>query len=228
MAIYGAGAMGTVLGAFISAQGKQIDLITRNKAHVEAMKSGGAQVIGNANFTAAVSALTLDEMSGKYDIIFLMTKQRDNEKILSYLLNFLADDGVVCTTQNGLPEPSVSYVVGENRCMGCAVSWGATLRGAGVAELTSERRKMTFSLGTHGKRNPKTDEVKALLQCAGKVKEEENFYGARWAKLAINCAFSPLSAITGMTFGEVASDRVSKQLALKLLNEAFFVAEKCG
>ncbi|MDE6598412.1 MAG: 2-dehydropantoate 2-reductase [Clostridia bacterium] len=227
-AIYGAGAMGTVLGAFISAQGKQIDLITRNKEHVEALKSDGAQIIGKANFVAAVSALTPDEMQDKYDIIFLMTKQRDNHKILSFLTDYLADDGVVCTLQNGLPEPSVSSVVGESRCMGCAVSWGATLRGAGVSELTSERKKMTFSLGTPGERNPKTDEVKALLECAGKVKEEENFYGARWAKLAINCAFSPLSAITGMTFGEVASKSPANKIALKLLNEAFDVAEKCG
>ena len=38
VAIYGAGAMGTILGAYIAASGKQIDLITRNKEHVEAMK----------------------------------------------------------------------------------------------------------------------------------------------------------------------------------------------
>lgn len=227
-AIYGAGAMGTVLGAFVSAQGRQIDLITRNKAHVAAMNRDGARITGNAKFVTAVSALTPDEMSGKYDIIFLMTKQRGNNKTLPFLLNYLAEDGVVCTLQNGLPEPFVSSVVGEKRCMGCAVSWGATLRGAGVSELTSERKKMTFSLGSHGGRNGKTDEVKALLECAGRVTVEENFYGARWAKLAVNCAFSPLSAVTGMTFGEVASKSPAKEIALRLLNEAFDVAEKCG
>ena len=74
VAIYGAGAMGTILGAYIAASGRQIDLITRNVKHVEAMKEHGAHVLGNANFTVRVNALTPDEMTGVYDIIFLMTK----------------------------------------------------------------------------------------------------------------------------------------------------------
>ena len=34
-AIYGAGSLGTVLGAYITKNGGQIDLINRNRAHVE-------------------------------------------------------------------------------------------------------------------------------------------------------------------------------------------------
>ena len=60
VAIYGAGAMGTILGAYIAASGKQIDLITRNTGHVEAIKEHGARVLGNANFTVRVNALTPD------------------------------------------------------------------------------------------------------------------------------------------------------------------------
>ena len=41
-AIYGAGSLGTVLGAYITKNGGQIDLINRNKAHVEALKQNGA------------------------------------------------------------------------------------------------------------------------------------------------------------------------------------------
>ena len=49
-AIYGAGAMGTVLGAFICAAGKQVDLISRNRAHVAALNENGAEIFGGANF----------------------------------------------------------------------------------------------------------------------------------------------------------------------------------
>ena len=59
VAIYGAGAMGTILGAYIAASGKQIDLITRNKEHVEAMKQHGARVLGHADFTVRVNAYIL-------------------------------------------------------------------------------------------------------------------------------------------------------------------------
>lgn len=141
VAIYGAGAMGTILGAYIAASGKQIDLITRNKEHVEAMKQHGARVLGHADFTVRVNALTPDEMTGVYDIIFLMTKQRENARILATLKDFLANDGVICTMQNGLPEPSVIEAVGAKRCLGCAVAWGATAVGFGEVELTSKKIK---------------------------------------------------------------------------------------
>lgn len=228
VAIYGAGAMGTILGAYIAASGRQIDLITRNVKHVEAMKEHGAHVLGNANFTVRVNALTPDEMTGVYDIIFLMTKQRENHKILPTLRDFLADDGVICTLQNGLPEPSVIEAVGSKRCLGCAVGWGANIIGDGVAELTSEKDKMSFALGSMRGDNPWLPAVKEYLECAGKVTVEENFFGARWAKLAINSAFSTVSAVTGYTFGEVVGKFTTRRLALRLLNEAFDVAEKCG
>ena len=44
VAIYGAGAMGTVLGAFLTEGGQAVDLISRNRDHVEGMKRGGATI----------------------------------------------------------------------------------------------------------------------------------------------------------------------------------------
>ena len=50
IAIYGAGSLGTILGAYISKAGVDIELINRNKAHVEALQSKGAQVVGTVQF----------------------------------------------------------------------------------------------------------------------------------------------------------------------------------
>lgn len=227
-AIFGAGAMGTVLGAHIARAGRQIDLITRNASHVNALNGRGAKIGGTVDFTVPVTALTPDEMSGEYDIIFLMTKQRENVKICEFLLKYLKSDGAICTMQNGLPEPSVASVVGDERTLGCAVSWGATFIGEGCALLTSSPEKLTFSLGSHNSKNPNLAKAAELLSCMGKVTIENNFIGARWAKLAINSAFSSLSAITGLTFGEVAANKCAKKIALAMLNEAFSVAKSCG
>ena len=227
-AIYGAGAMGTVLGAHVARAGKQIDLITRNVSHVNALNSSGAQIGGTVDFTVPVTALTPEEMTGEYDIIFLMTKQRENVKICELLRKYLKPDGAICTMQNGLPEPSVASVVGDSRTLGCAVSWGATFKGEGRAILTSSPEKLTFSLGAYSVNNPNLVKAAELLSCMGKVNIEQNFIGARWAKLAINSAFSSLSAITGLTFGEVATNPKTKKIALSMLNEAFAVAELSG
>lgn len=75
VAIFGAGSLGTILGAYISKAGVEIELINRNKAHVEALNTCGAKVVGTINFSQPVVAYTPEEMSGKYDVVFLMTKQ---------------------------------------------------------------------------------------------------------------------------------------------------------
>lgn len=227
-AIYGAGAMGTVLGAYIAKSGKPVDLISRNVEHITALKNEGATVCGEVEFKQKVNALFPEEMSGKYDIIFLMTKQSENRKICQFLKDYLADDGVICTTQNGLPEQSVAEVVGEKRTLGCAVSWGATFLGKGASKLTSSKDKLTFSLGSPYGENQKIESVKEILESMGKVETPSNFVGSRWAKIAINAAFSSISAATGLTFGQVAKDKTAKRFALNLLNEIFDLAERVG
>ena len=104
IAIYGAGSLGTILGAYISKAGVDIELINRNKAHIEALKANGAHITGTVEFIQPVTAYTPDQMSGKYDIIFLMTKQQYNAEVVAMLKDFLATDGVLVTFQNGLPE----------------------------------------------------------------------------------------------------------------------------
>ena len=227
-AIYGAGAMGTVLGAYITRAGGKIYLISRSKEHIAALKSSGAHICGEADFTVPVSALLPEEMEGRYDVILLMTKQRHNAEILRFLLPYLAEDGIVCTTQNGLPEPSVADVVGEDRCCGCAVSWGATFLGKGEARLTTRTDALEFALGTLYKNSEKLNAVKDLLSLMGKVTIENNFLGARWSKLTINCAFSGVSALTGYTFGQICDDKYARKVAQAVLKECFDVAVACG
>lgn len=226
--IYGAGAMGTVLGAYLARAGIPIELVSRNRGHVSGLKSNGAHVIGKIDFVQPVTAFLPEEIEGKYDLILLMTKQQDNRSVIQSLLPHLSEDGLVCTLQNGLPEPSVADVVGENRTLGCAVAWGATLIGNGVSELTTEpsRKTLSFSLGSFGTvPQKKMDEVKNLLEIMGEVTVESNFIGARWAKLVVNGAFSGLSAVLNATFGEVAGDRRSRRLAQILIKECIDVAK---
>lgn len=135
-AIYGAGSLGTILGAYITKNGGKIELINRNKAHIEALNKRGAAVTGTVNFTQPVHAYTPDEMSGKYDIIFLMTKQQQNKEVVTYIKDYLSDDGVVVTLQNGIPEIEIGEIIGEERVLGCTVAWGATMQGPGTCELS--------------------------------------------------------------------------------------------
>ncbi len=234
VAVYGAGAMGTVLGALLTKGGISVDLITRNESHVAGMRSRGATVVceaDNVEIVQPVSALLPHEMKGEYDVIFLMTKQRHNEEILTGLLPHLKADGVVCTTQNGLPEESVAKIVGNDRAYGAATSYGATFFGGGRVALTSKLEAMSMEVGGYQNDGEKTSLLVKILSYVGKatdnpsfVKSTDNLLGARWSKLAINAAFSGLSVVTGMTFGEVARRHRSRILALGILRECMAVA----
>ena len=226
-AIYGAGALGTVLGAYIARAGVQIDLVNRNRAHVEALRRDGAKIVGTVEFTQKVNALLPEEMTGEYDIILLMTKQQHNAEVVRFLKDHLKADGALCTCQNGLPEPGIAEIVGADRTLGCAIAWGATFHGCGVSELTSEPSALTFSLGAYGRGN-RLEETKKLLECMGTVVIEHNFIGARWSKLLINSAFSGLSTVTGGTFGEVAVRKDSRRVAQRIIKECIDVSRALG
>lgn len=223
-AIYGAGSLGTILGAYITKNGGKIELINRNKEHIEALQKKGAKVIGTVEFSQPVKAYTPAEMSGVYDIIFLMTKQQQNSEVVNYIKEYLAPDGVIVTLQNGIPEIEIGEIVGEERVLGCTVAWGATMKEAGVCELTSAPDSLTFSLGSlQPVPNPHINEVKALLELMGPVEIDQNFIGSRWSKLLINSAFSGMSAVLGSTFGEAAGNKTSRRIVQAIIKECIDV-----
>ena len=228
-AIYGAGSLGMILGAFITKNGGRIDLINRNKAHVEAIRKNGAVVTGTVNFTQKVDVYTPEEMTGKYDIIFLMTKQLQNREVVTFLKDFMTPDGVIVTLQNGIPEMLIGEIVGEDHVLGCTVAWGATKTGDGVCELTSEPDSLTFSLGsTSPTPNGHIKDVKALLELMGPVETEDNFIGTRWSKLLINAAFSGMSVVLGCTFGETVSQLPQRKVVQAIMKECMDVCSAGG
>lgn len=229
VAIYGAGSLGTILGAFISKAGVNVELINRNKAHVKALQEKGACIVGTLEFKQPVVAYTPEEMQGLYDIIFLMTKQQHNAEVVETLRPFLAEDGALVTFQNGLPEVLLAEILGEERVLGCTVAWGATLQSPGVCELTSAPDALSFSLGAMSdKRSKHFERVKELLEMMGTVEVEENFIGTRWSKLLINAAFSGMSAVLGCTFGEAAAPWASRRIVQGIMKECMDACQAGG
>ena len=228
-AIYGAGSLGTVLGAYITKNGGKIDLINRNKAHIDALCQNGAIINGTVEMTVPVAALTPDEMTGKYDVILLLTKQLFNKEVVTFLKDYLADDGVIVTLQNGLPEPGIAEIVGSDRTMGCVVEWGATLAEPGVCTMTSEVDSLSFHMGKmEGITDEKFNEVKALLELMCPVHEESNLLGARWSKLLINATFSGLGTVVGGVFGDVSENKDARKVAIRCIKECIDVGRAAG
>ena len=229
-AIYGAGSLGTVLGAYLTRNGVSVDLINRNQKHIAALREQGIRITGTVSMNVKpVSALLPEEMTGKYDLIFLMTKQLDNRKTVLFLRDYLAEDGLMVTFQNGIPEDGIAEIIGKERTIGCVVEWGATMTGPGVCELTSAPDSLSFHMGgMAGITEEKLQRVKNVLEKMCPVHMEENLLGARWSKLLINATFSGLGTVVGGNFGSVSEDKLVKQVAIRCMKECIDVGHAAG
>ena len=228
-AIYGAGSLGTVLGAYLSRAGEEIELVSRNREHVRVLQKNGARITGTVSFTAPVRAILPEQMSGRYDLIFLMTKQQNNAEVAAALEEHLAENGLLVTFQNGLPEPGIEKILGKHRTLGCTVEWGATLSAPGECTVTSAPGRMFFHMGRKdGVPEEKLLLVKSVLEKMCPVVLEGDLNSVRWSKLLINTAFSGIGTVIGGTYGDVARGRLTRKGVIACINECASVAKAEG
>jgi 2-dehydropantoate 2-reductase len=225
LAIMGAGSLGTIVGARLSKAGYDVDLIDVNVAHVKALNENGAKIIGLMEMVQPVKALTPDEMTEQYDIMFFLTKTTQNDSALKYVAKYLKTDGVVVSMQNGIPEDAVAEVVGKERVIGGIVGWGATWVEPGVSKLTSKPENMTYDIGEmDGQMTERLDKVDSVLKAAGIPEKQSNLIGIRWTKLTINCAFSTMSGVVAGTYGDVLDSPKALKCAAYIWRESLAVA----
>lgn len=230
-AILGCGAMGMILGAYLNKGGCETQLIDAYADHVKALNEKGAQVIRCANFTVPVKAITPDQMEGKYDLVFLLTKQTANEEVLNHLLPFLKADSTVCTLQNGVPEPSVARIIGKERTVGGTLLWGATFLEPGVSELTSDLAKQgtLFEIGElDGVIGDRIRMVAEALEKMGPVTITNNLMGARWLKVMFNSCWSGMSAALGCIFGDLIDTPKASACLSYIAHEGVTVCRTLG
>ncbi|MGF6905732.1 ketopantoate reductase family protein [Fusobacterium sp. PH5-44] len=230
IAIMGTGSLGTIIGALVSKNGRDCTLIDTNKAHVAALNEKGATVIGKMQLkNIPVKAITPDKMEGIYDLVILLAKQTYNDVALQQLLPHLDVNSVVCTLQNGIPEESVSEIIGSGRVVGGVVGWGATLREPGISELTSDISAMRYEIGEiTGVITERIKKVEEFLSLAGTCVIVNNLMGIRWAKVIQNATLSGMSAALGATYAEILDNDKALTCAAYVGNEIVKIVKKKG
>lgn len=227
-ALMGVGSLGTIMGALIAKNGGDITLIDANKAHVDAMNEKGATVTGKMELQAIpVKAIVPEQMDGIYDIVILLAKQTYNDVALKQLLPYLGADSLVCTLQNGIPEETVANLIGKERTVGGVVGWGASFRGPGVSELTSDVSAMRFEIGEiDGKKTERIEQVSKILNLVGTCVVVDNLMGIRWAKVIQNATLSGMSAALGVTYAEILDNEKATACAAYVGNEIVQIVRK--
>ncbi|HYY51730.1 MAG TPA: 2-dehydropantoate 2-reductase N-terminal domain-containing protein [Myxococcales bacterium] len=157
-----------------------------------------------------------------YGLILLCVRSPEIETALRPAVPLLKPDGAVVCLQNGFPEERVAKLVGPQRVLGAVIGWSATMTEPGEYVVTGSGK---FTLGGA---SPRLEHARLVLQHAFPVRVTHNLQGARWSKLAMNCAMSTLGAVSGLSLGEMAARRDVCALALRIIEEVVQVAQARG
>jgi 2-dehydropantoate 2-reductase len=196
---------------------------------VRAKLADGERTV-RVDVVASASELSSYAASNGFDFAFLSVPPNRLEAAAESVMPFLggvSGHGYLVTLSNGLPEERLAARFGAERIIGGIVGFGASMLAPGVVEQTSDGGL------TLGRLDGVIDE--ATRRCAtflsavdDDVEITSNLRGARWSKLAINCAISSLGTIGGDRVGALMRHRFVRRLCLEVMTEATQVAMALG
>lgn len=223
IAIIGAGAIGSALGALLSAAGHDVSLIGR-AAQVEAIRREGLQVEGALGaFTVRIAAAeALDFRPG---LAFLTVKTQDVLSAAQENLVFLGDVPLV-TFQNGVRSDAlVATVLPPQQLVSAVVNIHANYLTPGKVTvlypgpLVIGRPFAPNDAGVVG--------IAAILRKAVPTRISDNIRGVHWLKLIVNLN-NAFPALTNATFHEIYADPYLSQVAVRVMLEGLRVAKRAG
>jgi len=226
--VVGCGGIGGWIAADLSARGFDVLPVTRNPEIAAAINRDGF-VLHDKSGVRRVAGRAVAEIPtacGHFDFALLATQPPQVVEAAQAALPVLAPEGALVCLQNGLCEQRIAPLVGPEKTLGAIVSWGGSMLRPGVYERTSAGG---FVIGRlDGADDPRFPALAEALSGIGPVDVTHNLEGARWSKLAINCAISSLGTIGGERLGELIRYRFVRRLALEIMTEAVITARQLG
>jgi 2-dehydropantoate 2-reductase len=233
--IAGAGALGSVFGAFLRHAGCDVTLLGRS-AHLNAIARDGVRVTGiwgefrAGGFSLATHATGL---SDAFDAILLAVKSYDTDAMLEPIAGRLARDGVVISLQNGLGNlETIEAIVSPERTLGARVIFGAEVTAPGTVRVTVYADRVLVGArraGIHPQLDEHARAWAARIETAGiPAAYTDDLEAALWAKVFYNAALNPLGALLGVPYGRLAEQDDTRALMNTIIDEAFAVARAEG
>jgi 2-dehydropantoate 2-reductase len=217
--VVGAGAIGGTVGARMVQHGHSVLFCDADAAHVEAINRSGLQIEGPVEqFVVEAQAVTPDALPARLDRVLLAVKAQHTATALEAVVPRLAPDGFVVSLQNGVNEPVIASIVGEERTVGAFVNFGADYLEPGRIFLGGRGALYVGELDGRS-----SARIERLLTDLPDAKETRNILGFLWAKEAYGAmlfatAVSDLSIVDALS--EPRYRIVYTQLAREVLAAA--------
>ena len=249
LAIYGAGAVGSVIAARLIGAGEDVHLIARG-AHLDAIRERGllvrSRVFGEMRCKPAASGDPAE--IGPVDYVLLFVKAHSVPEIAPTVGHLLGENTTVVTFQNGFPwwyfhgqgapwegtrveavDPGgvITSNIDLQRVIGGIAYCSASRAEPGVVDHLDSIR---FPLGEPA--SARTERIRTLSDTfnrAGlKAAIRPNIRHEIWVKLLGNVPFNPISALTRSTLGQMLTYQPTRQLVRLVMEEVRAVAAALG
>lgn len=225
--VWGAGAIGGTLGAYLARAGRDVTLVDVVPEHVAAIQAEGLRIEGPLDtFTQRMPALLPGDLSGQWDDVILATKAHHTEAAVRALAPHVAPAGHVVSAQNGLNELAIAAVVGADRTVGAFVNFGADYLGPGVIHVGGRGAVVV------GEIDGRLSERAIAIRDAWRVFHPgaiatSKIWGYLWGKQAYG-AMLFASALSNDSIADVLADAEFRPLLVALAREALAVAAARG
>ncbi|MFZ5633645.1 MAG: ketopantoate reductase family protein [Bacillota bacterium] len=228
IAVIGAGAMGSLFGAYLSAGGNRVTLVDVWGEHVEAINKNGLQVEeSNGTRTFSVPAATDPGTLGPQDLVVIFVKSYHTAGSLKNAANLFSGNTAVLTLQNGLGNAEIIHAIaGDVTLIAGTTSHGATVLGPGRIRHAGAGETV---IGVISGDSDRAAEIAAeFSRCGLETRATEDIAGLLWGKLLVNVGINPLTALCGVTNGRLVEMESTLQLMKMLVDEGEAVARTIG
>lgn len=221
--VWGAGAIGGIIGAHLARAGQDTLLVDAANDHVEQIARKGLTIEGpNGEFSVDVPAITPDQLNEKLDIVLLAVKSQHTAGACSLIRQYLAPNGYIVSCQNGLNEPVIADAVGQERTVGAFVNFAGDYLEPGRIRYGL---RGTVAIGElHGAITPRLEELQRCLRLfEPDALISTNIMGYLWGKAAYG-AILTASALTHATIADFIASPKRRALLKELAQEVLDVA----
>ena len=225
--IWGAGAIGATVGAYLARAGEAVLFVDRVPDHVAAIAGDGLQITGPiAEFKVKAPATLPADLAGRFERIFLCVKAHETPAAVEMLAPFLAEDGYVLSLQNGLNEQGIAAQVGAARTIGAFVNFGADYLSPGVVHYAGRGAVVLGELD--GRMTPRLAELHRLMRLfEPQAVATDNIWGYLWGKLGYG-ALLFATALTDASIADCLASPRHRPLLIALGREVVGIAMATG
>lgn len=224
--VFGAGAMGSWIGALLANAGHDVTLVARQE-HAAVVNARGLQVSGRTETLARPHAVTRAQDAPAPDVLILTVKAYDTARAIREMRPLVGARTAIVSMQNGLGNvEAIADAFDEPRAFAAVTTHGVTfvepghVRHAGVGY---------FVVGSPFNEHKRAEELTALFREAGvDAAFSPRILGEVWAKVVVNAGINPITAITGLRNGALLEVPALRELMLRACEEAIDVARAEG